>query len=186
MEDNGLDQTEDSLRDADAAGRIRARMLLALGAFVLVWVFADGLLIWGDLPNQIPTHFGGGGVPNSWGAKNAFNVFGPLVMGAIILLAMALLRYRPRWYNFPGKEKAARLPLEQQAHVYAPLQESLAWLGSGEAIAMSLLSRQMWAAALLQRHGISPVVFVVPTVVGIGAVILGSVATSRRLRALGE
>lgn len=185
MEDNGLDQTEDSLRDADAAGRIRARMLLTLGAFVLLWVFADGLMIWGNLPNQIPTHFGAGGAPNSWGAKNVFSVFGALGLGAVVLVAMALLRYRPTWYNFPGKEKAARLPVEQQAHVYAPLQESLAWLGSGEAIAMSLLSRQMWAAALEQRQGISPAVFVVPMVIGVGAVLLGSVAASRRLRAVG-
>src|SRR5574340_1688755 len=181
MENNGLDQTEESLRDADAAGRIRAKLLLALGAFVLAWVFAEGLLLWGDLPDRLPTHFGARGEPNGWATRNAFSVFGPLVTGAVILITMSLLRYRPTWYNFPGKEKAARLPTEQQAHVYAPLQESLAWLGAGEGIAMSLLSRQMWSVALEQRHGVSPLVFLAPIVVGVVAVVWGALAASRRV-----
>ena len=184
MDNDRLDETEDSLRDADAAGRIRAKLLLVLGALVVLWVFADGLLIYGQLPTRIPTHFGAKGLPDGFGQKNPFNVFGLLLIGAVILVAMTLLRQRPKWYNFPGKERAALLAPDQQSHVYAPLQESLAWMGSGEAIAMALLSRQMWAAAMHQREGISLLVFLPPMAAGIAAILVATVAAVRRLKAL--
>jgi len=182
MDENHLDPTEESLRDADAAGRIRARLLLLLGVVLVGWVFADGLLVYGRLPERLPTHFGAGGAPNGFGPKNVFNVFGPLLVASALLVAMALLRYRPNWYNFPGQMRTRLLPPEQRSHVYAPIQESLAWLAAGEAVAMALLSKQMWAAALLQRQGVSPVVLVAPLAVGLGAVVVGIVAARRRLK----
>jgi len=184
MDNNHLDPTEESLRDADAAGRIRARLLIALGLVVTGWVLADGLLLYGQLPGRLPTHFGAGGLPNAYGARNVFNVFGLLIVGGAILIAMALLRHRPRWYNFPGSERARLLPPEQQSHVYAPLQESLAWMGAGEAIGMALLSRQMWAAAMQQREGISVLAFLVPMAAGMAAVLIAVAAAMRRLKAL--
>jgi hypothetical protein len=183
MNNNHLDPTEESLRDADAAGRIRARLLIALGLVVTGWVLADGLLLYDQLPDRLPTHFGAGGLPNAYGAKNVFNVFGALIIGGALLIAMALLRQKPRWYNFPGSERARLLPPEEQSHVYAPLQESLAWMGAGEAIGMALLSRQTWAAAMHQREGISLFAFLVPMVAGIGAVLAATVAAVRRLKA---
>jgi hypothetical protein len=183
VNNNHLDPTEESLRDADAAGRIRARLLIALGLVVAGWVLADGLLLWDQLPDRLPTHFGAGGAPNSYGEKNAFTVFGVLIIGVVILVGVALLRQKPTWYNFPGNERARGLPPEKRSHVYAPLQESLAWLGAGEAIGMALLSRQMWDAAMHQGKSVSVVVFVTPMCVGIIAILVGTVAAVRRLRA---
>ena len=183
MNNDHLDPTEESLRDADAAGRIRARLLIALGLVAAGWVMADGLLLWDQLPDRLPTHFGAGGAPNSYGSKSVFTVFGVLIVGVVILVAMALLRQKPTWYNFPGSERARLLPPEEQSHVYAPLQESLAWLGAGEAIGMALLSRQMWASAMHQNEAISVLVFAAPMFVGIAAVLIGTVAAVRRLRA---
>lgn len=183
-DDHSLDSTEEALRDADAASRVRARMLLALGAFVILWVFAKGLTLYGQLPDRIPTHFGGGGLPNAWGAKNVFNVLGLLILAALVLGAMALLRQRPRWYNFPGREKVPLLAPEQQSHVYAPLQEALAWLAAWLAIGLSLLSQQMWAVALHQREAISLLIILLPECIALGAVVIGTVAAVRRLRAM--
>lgn len=177
-----LDSTEDALRDADAAGRVRARMLLALGAFVLLWVFANGLALWDQLPDPMPTHFGRGGAVDAWGPKNVFSVFGLLILAAVMLVGIALLRQRPHWYNFPGKEKARLLPPDQQSHVYAPLQEAMAWLATCLAAGLSLLCQQMWFVSLHQRRAISPALALAPAFIGLAAIIVGTVVATRRLR----
>jgi len=140
-------------------------------------------MLYDALPERVPTHFGARGLANAWGPKNLFNVFGLLIVAGVILIVMTLLRLRPKWYNFPGKEKAALLPAERQLHVYAPLQEALSWLGASCAVGLSLLCRQTWAVALHERNAISTPLALVPVVAGLIAVLIGTIVAVRRLRA---
>jgi len=160
--------------------------VLALATLVVLWVLGKGLTLYDRLPESVPTHFGPGGAPNAWGHKSVFSVFGLLMVAGVVLAAMALLRMRPRWYNFPGKERVPRLPPEQQAQVHAPLQESLAWLGASIAIGLSLFSQAIWAVALGERGRISPLPIVLCVVTSIAAVIIGTIVAVRRLRAFEE
>jgi len=186
MNDDLTSAAEERFRDTDTASRVRAVLLLLLGALVVVWVFSQGLTVYGRLPERMPMHFGAGGLPDAWGHKTPFAALGLVMIAGVELIGITLLRARPQWFNFPGKEKALALPPARRAHVYAPLQESMAWLASGIAIGLSLLCQQTWAVALNEREGISPVLLLGPVVIGIGAVVIGAIASTRRVRALAE
>lgn len=186
MNDDITSAAGEGFRDTDAASRVRAVLLLLLGALVVAWVFSQGLTVYGRLPERVPMHFGPGGLPNAWGHKTPFAALGLVMIAGVELIGIMLLRTRPQWFNFPGKERALALPPARRAHVYAPLQESMAWLASGIAIGLSLLCQQTWAVALNERQGISPVLLLGPVVIGIGAVVIGAIASTRRVRALAE
>lgn len=181
-----LEHLAETWQEADGAGRRRAALLLAASSVVVLWVLAEGLVTYGRLPDQLPTHFGLAGRPDAWGQKGWFTALGPALIGAVVLVGMALLRYVPQSYNFPAKELARRLPAPARAHVYSPIQEGLSWLGSGLAIGLSLMTRGVWVVALGRRAAISPVTFLLPTAVGLVAVLLGVLVATRRARALAQ
>jgi len=52
---------------------------------------------WGDFPDNIPTHFGPSGAPDSWGSKYVFFIL-PGVSAAIYILLT--LSYFPHRYNY--------------------------------------------------------------------------------------
>jgi hypothetical protein len=175
---------EDATAAADARGRLRAQFLLVIAAFVILWVFVEGVTLWSRFPERVPIHFGLHGKPDGWAAKSFLSVFGMLIVDAVMLAGMVFAaspRLSVRYYNFPGKERVLRLPPVQQAHVLAPLRESLAWLGAGVSIGLALLCRQAWAVALTRRETISPGVMLVPMAVGLAAVVLGIIHTRRRI-----
>ncbi|KUG02645.1 hypothetical protein ASZ90_020013 [hydrocarbon metagenome] len=74
------------------------------------------------LPEQVPTHFGLTGAPDTWAAKGFWSVFVLPLVGAMVWLSMLLINYfliiRPddpgRFINLPRqhKEKLGREQLE--------------------------------------------------------------------------
>ncbi len=172
---------------ADARGRLRARFVLLLAAFLIVWAFAEGVAIWGNLPQQIPTHFGFRGEPDAWGPKTVFTVFGPLIVAAVLLLLLAFFasrRFSPRHWNLPRKKFLLTLPPALQDHVIAPIREGLAWLAAAIAIGLALLCRQAWAVALDRQAAISPSLILITIAIGTGAVVVGMVHSNGRSRSL--
>jgi len=170
-----------------AASRLRSGLALLVGAVFLVWTYADGVSVYGRLPDRIPTHFGPSGAPDAWAAKGLFSVYGMLLGGAGLLFVMALAsRLSAKWYNFPGKERVLKLAPAQQAYVIAPMQELIAWLGAAIAVAFSIGSRQMWAVALGERPEISVAVMLLPAAVGIVGAVVSIVVARARLRAVEE
>jgi hypothetical protein len=169
----------------DAAGRLRARILLPLAALIVVWAFAQGARLYESLPERIPVHFGAGGRPDGWAGKGFWSVYGLLICGVVVMVVMALVsRLRAKWYNFPGKQRVLRLPRAQQAHVIAPMQELLVWIGAAIAIAFSFAIHQTWQVALGQRRDLTWWLLLTPAVVGIGGALLGIAITRARLRAV--
>ncbi len=179
----------EDLAAVDAAGRWRVRLLFLLGLCFIALSFNEGMKLWPQLPDQIPTHFGASGQPDGWSSKGTFSVYGVLFMALGMWLLFGVIcsvLCSPKLYNFPGKEKMLKLGRAQRHYVVAPLREGLAWMGSSVVIALSLLARHGWEVALQQREGISIWPIPIALVVGLTAVIIGIVIANRRAQELSE
>ncbi len=177
----------EALTAAVKVARARAGVAIIVGVFFLAWAWRDGISIYGKLPDRVPTHFGPGGAPDGWAAKSVFSVYGLLIMGAVTLVAMAVVsRMGARWYNFPGKEEVLKLPPVLQIYVISPLQETIAWLGASIAVTFSVGVRQMWAVGLGERPAIVGWIMFLPAVVGLGGMVVAILAARARLRAVGD
>lgn len=74
------------------------RMIWVTAVATLLPLFV-GLLLWGRLPDRIPTHFGVSGEADGWSSK-AFAVFGlPAILLAVHLLCAFATRHDPRRKN---------------------------------------------------------------------------------------
>jgi len=80
-----------------------------------------GLILyhWSRLPDRIPIHFDGSGIPNGWGGKSNLYIFLAVALGLTALmyginLLIPKMRKRPQWLNIPNKDKFLALPEEKQ------------------------------------------------------------------------
>jgi len=145
----------ESLRAADAPGRFRSAVALALAAAVNLWVFSQGLALWDRFPERIPVHFGPGGRADGWAPKSVLSVFGPALLLTVLMVVIAfVLRLDPKWCNFPGKDRMLMLPPDCQEHVVAPIREGTAWTVAGVAAVLAIIVRQGWLVAIGQRDGV--------------------------------
>jgi len=81
------------------------RNLLLTCACILLPVCA-GVVLWGQLPERVPTHFDFYGVPDGWSSK-AFAVFGlPLFLLGLQLLCAFAMSHDPKAGNVGGKIRA--------------------------------------------------------------------------------
>ncbi len=81
------------------------RNLLLTSACILLPVCA-GVVLWGRLPERVPTHFNFYGVPDGWSSK-AFAVFGlPLFLLGLQLLCAFAMSHDPKAGNVGGKIRA--------------------------------------------------------------------------------
>ena len=81
------------------------RNLLLTSACILLPVCA-GVVLWGRLPESVPTHFDFYGVPDGWSSK-AFAVFGlPLFLLGVQLLCAFAVSHDPKAGNVGGKIRA--------------------------------------------------------------------------------
>lgn len=77
------------------------RMIWVTAALTLLPMIV-GLVLWGRLPDRIPTHFGIGGEADGWSSK-AFTVFGmPAILLGIHLVCAFVTRHDPRGKNISG------------------------------------------------------------------------------------
>ena len=70
------------------------------------------IIRWGSLPEEIPTHFGFSGQPDSWGGKSSLLVL-PII-GGLLYGMMAVIERFPSVWNTPAgsaEERDALLPL---------------------------------------------------------------------------
>jgi uncharacterized membrane protein len=74
----------------------------ALGALLLVAALP---LLWNQLPDRVPTHFGFSGQPDDWGAKST--LLGLPLVGLVMCAGLLLLARVPHLYNYPVPITAA-------------------------------------------------------------------------------
>lgn len=82
--------------------KIEKKTLILTSLVTLIPIIV-GLLLWNQLPDVIPTHFGMDGTPNGWSSK-AFTVFGiPLLMLFFHLLCVGITSQDPKYDNMNEK-----------------------------------------------------------------------------------
>lgn len=76
---------------------------IGISTLVILIPLAAGLLLWDQLPEQIPIHFDAHGTPNGWSGK-LFAVVGfPLMMAAIHLFTCMIVLNDPKKQNIGNK-----------------------------------------------------------------------------------
>ena len=72
---------------------------LAAAALLAVTLFV--IIRWGQLPDQVPTHFGPDGSADAFGNKSS--ILFPLVMGWFLLGLVTLISFFPDAWNVPNR-----------------------------------------------------------------------------------
>jgi len=89
-----LAPAESDVREADlSAGDEQLPWWISLALPPFAAVLAAGMYLrahWAEIPQRFPVHYGVNG-PDRWADKTPLHVYGPLLYGAFILLAMLLL-----------------------------------------------------------------------------------------------
>ena len=125
----------------------------------LIVMFLLTALYWSQLPQQIPTHYGISGQPDSWGGKNSIFILPALSLFLYILLTA--VRFMPdRFFNYPvavteeNRERLASLSREMLSVLkvcfLAAFLPILIWELKGEAL-------PLWYIPLLLALIICPV-----------------------------
>jgi uncharacterized membrane protein len=96
---------------------------------LLLSLLLGSALLWPQLPESIPLHFGADGQPTRWGRPSLLNWFGmPLIALALTALNYGLARWmvkRPSLINLPNKQQFLALPPERQAPVVERMRHML-------------------------------------------------------------
>ena len=74
----------------DAEDRLFPRVLLfALPLAILIGTALYLNLHWNEIPARFPVHWGSDGTPNGWSTRSVLGVYGPLLLGAAIVLFLS-------------------------------------------------------------------------------------------------
>lgn len=76
---------------------------IILGCIVILLPMLLGVLLWNQLPDEIPTHFDSNNVPNDWSSKG-FTVFGiPSILVLLHFFTVAVTASDPKRQNISSK-----------------------------------------------------------------------------------
>jgi uncharacterized membrane protein len=101
-----------------------------VNAILLLCMIGAASLVWPDLPDRIPVHFGIDGRPDGWAEKSLTSWF--VLPGVAVALTFlmgavrALLSRNPRWVNLPDRTRVSDLPAEAQGPVLEMISGFLA------------------------------------------------------------
>lgn len=134
-------------------------------------------LVWPELPDRVPGHFGAGGEVTRWDNPSLLSWFGPAILGlALVGMIYGLARLlpgRPHLFNFPDKDRFLALP----AAFRAPVIRRMLDLLYGLATMMLLLFALIQWVRFRTAHGADPEPYV-------AAILILSVATTPLLLAV--
>lgn len=81
---------------------MKNKLIYIITTIVCLLPIIYGLIVYGKLPDMIPTHWGANNEVNGYTSKN-FTVFGlPVIMAALNLLSQFALKTDPRRSNYPS------------------------------------------------------------------------------------
>ena len=72
-------------------------ILISTLSIITMWLYL--YIMWDNLPDIVPTHFGFSGVPDNFGNKNSLFIIP--IMASILHLTLALLSKIPHSFNYP-------------------------------------------------------------------------------------
>ena len=75
----------------------KAIILISTAPILLILVYLK--MVWSDIPEIIPTHFGFSGTPDDYGSKNSLFII--VIIAVILHILLSVLSKVPRCYNYP-------------------------------------------------------------------------------------
>jgi uncharacterized membrane protein len=75
----------------------KAIILISTAPIIVVLVYLK--MVWNDIPEVIPTHFGFSGVPDAYGNKTSLFII--VIIAVSLHLVLAVLSKFPEYYNYP-------------------------------------------------------------------------------------
>ncbi|WP_297427269.1 DUF1648 domain-containing protein [Clostridium sp.] len=121
-------------------------------------------MVWSNIPEIIPTHFGFSGVPDAYGNKTSlFIIIGICISLHIIL---ALLSKVPKCYNYP-----VSITEENAKDLYKVGRQLILLIDLEVSFMLSILTWQNIQTAMGNRQGVSPIMSVAIIVITFATVI---------------
>jgi len=89
------------------------KILDIVGFLMLAGMLVYAMVNYGNLPDEIPTHFGFNGKPDNFSPK--FNVFVVPIIGLLLYTVMYLLNHVPHLFNYPTDITIENAPQQYRA-----------------------------------------------------------------------
>lgn len=164
---------------------MRAKTAYRLNAaLILLWVLVD-VVVWPDLPDRIPIHFGLGGEADWWVRTSVPAWFGlPMIAAglALFLRGIAWLAARaPETWNVPEKERFLALSPEARRPIVGVLETYLAWVAVVVTLVFAAVQLGVYLTAVGRTTGI-PIYLELFMLAAITAILGGALLLGRRLR----
>lgn len=90
----------------NSTGAILRRISMVLSILIMLAATVWLIILWPDVPELVPSHFGASGDPNAYGGKGS--LFAPLIVGWIVVVLFIVLEFFPQYWNIPSKGNGFR------------------------------------------------------------------------------
>jgi uncharacterized membrane protein len=100
------------------------KALIAINIILIFFSWFTFFYYYPKLPSKVPTHFDWKGNVDAWGEKSFSLVMLP-VLQTVIFIVFLIISQFPKTFNFPGKEKMDKIPVDKRVLVYDLLKEVL-------------------------------------------------------------
>lgn len=151
--------------------------LLLLGA-----LFAGSMMVYPDIPQRFPIHFGASGQPDGWATRSPLSwLMVPLIAAGSVLLLEAASRIsvrNPQLWNVPQKSRFLALTPNERAPIIHRLQRFMALVGVMTTGLMAVVQASIYHAATGRAPGL-PAYFL-PALVVYMAIVLGAALRMNR------
>lgn len=78
---------------------LKDKTLILIGTIPIIFILIYIKIIWSEIPEIIPTHFGFSGTPDAFGNKRSLFII--VVIAIVLHLLLAVLSKFPEYYNYP-------------------------------------------------------------------------------------
>lgn len=100
------------------------KALIAINIILILFSWFTFFYYYPKLPSKVPMHFDWKGNVDAWGEKTLSLVMLPALQTVLFIVFLIVSRF-PKTFNFPGKEKMDKIPVDKRVAVYDLLKEML-------------------------------------------------------------
>lgn len=125
------------------------RGLQILAAAIVLGMTVWLVVIWGDLPAEIPVHFGFGGGADTWGSKDTLGLIPVVAIGMYLFLSY--FGARPRMANYPWA-----ITEDNAEDQYRLAREMVVWLKLETVCILALIQWAMVSVAMGHSEVLPP------------------------------
>lgn len=131
------------------------KTIILIATIPLIFTIAYLKMVWRDIPEVIPTHFGFSGTPDAFGGKNSLFIL--IGIYVVIHILLCLLSKVPKYYNYP-------VPVNENTAeaLYKVGRQLMLIIDLEISILLSTASWQNIQGALGKRYGVtSAIIFII-------------------------